>query len=69
MLYAGQTANFTGEMKIDSAVFDQLGMMSGFNDSFIYLSGITGASPPPPPTDVPTPSTPVLLLMARRIRA
>ena len=78
MLLAGQTTNFTGEVKLDGQVFDQLGMMNGFNDSFIYLSGVTGSSPlppPTPPTDVPTPSTPVLLLMGmvflmtRRIRS
>lgn len=75
VLLAGQTVNFTGEVKIVGEVSGQ-DMMSGFNDSFIYLSGVTGSSPPPsPPTDVPTPSTPVLLLMGmvflmtRRIRS
>jgi hypothetical protein len=76
VVLAGQMAMFTGEIKIDGEVFDPQGLMSALNDSFIYVSAVTGSSPPTqPPIDVPAPSTPLLLLtgliclIARRIRA
>lgn len=78
LLLAGGSANFTGEVILEGGVFDAIGYMSAINNSFIYISDVSGSSPPTPPTDpidVPAPSTPILLLMGliclveRRIRA
>jgi hypothetical protein len=64
VVLAGQMAMFTGEMKIDGEVFDQQGLMSALNDSFIYVSAVTGSSPPtPPPAAVPEPSSFALLAL------